>query len=58
MIFSLENKNGEKIEYLILLDTGSTGGLITNTLVKNIGSKPSTTIPRGTQTQAYSKQGK
>ena len=36
-IFTLENKNGEKTEYLGLLDTGSTGGLITKDLVEIYG---------------------
>lgn len=34
VIFSLEDKNGNTMEYLGLLDTGSTGGLINKVLVE------------------------
>ena len=34
VIFSLEDKNGNKMEYIGLLDTGSTGGLISKELVE------------------------
>ena len=35
VIFSLEDKNGNTMEYLGLLDTGSTSGLINKVLVEN-----------------------
>ena len=37
VIFSLEDKNGNRTEYLGLLGTGSTGGLISKELVEKCG---------------------
>ena len=58
IILSLEDKNGNRTEYLGLLDIGNSSGLISKELVENMGSDARKLLTFGTLTQKNSIQEK